>query len=92
MLSIDTKLLLTVILWFFFMAIMYWFGWLSDKYFDNPSHNMTIKVLRLSPEEVERRKRSRKPMAKLIMVLVSLLAVLLILAILAQNRVTPPVK
>jgi len=89
MLPVYTKLLLTVILWFFFMAIMYWFGWLSDRYFDDPSHNMTIKMLRLSPEDVKKRKESRKPTAKLIMVLVSLFTVLLIFAVLVQSGALP---
>ena len=92
MLSINTKLLMTVILWSFFMIILYWFGWLSDRYFDEPSHDLTIKMLGLSQENAQKRKESRKPKAKLIMILVSLFTILLIFAILVQNEVLPLVR
>ena len=71
------------------MTVMYWFGWSSDANSLNPKYDITAKLLGLTDEERRKRESLRKPRAKFMMILTTLIGLLLLLALLIQNRILP---
>jgi len=89
MASIYFKLFLLFLWWSLSMTVMYWFGWSSDADSLNPKYDITAKLLGLSDEERQKRESLRRPRAKMIMILVSLISFLLVLALFIQNGILP---
>ena len=89
MTSVYFKLFLLFLVWFLSMTVMYWFGWSSDANTLNPTYDITAKLLGLSDEERRKRESLRRPRAKLIMILVTLISLSLLLALFIQNGILP---
>jgi len=85
--AIYYKLFAIVIFWLLSIIGTYWFGWSNDANLMDSKHDISARLLRISPEERMRRESTRKERAKLMIVGYSVFAVFLILIVIIDSIV-----